>query len=52
MPDEPNEITEAGREVVELMGACGADPDDLETGRAADAALRRLERLLAAELTN
>lgn len=48
MSDELDEITEAGREVVELLGACGAAPDDLATARAAEAALLRLDRLLAA----
>lgn len=42
------EIAVAGREVVEMLGACAAAPDDLETGRAADNALRRLDQLLAA----
>lgn len=49
MPEELDEIAAAGGEVVDLLGACAADPDDLETGRAADAALRRLDRLLAAD---
>jgi hypothetical protein len=44
----PDEIAAAGREVVDLLGACAAAPDDLETGRAADDALLRLDRLLAA----
>lgn len=44
----PDEITAAGQEVVELLGACGADPDDLATAHAADDALMRLEQLLAA----
>jgi hypothetical protein len=48
MPDEPDEIAAAGREVVDMLGACAAAPDDVATGRAADAALMRLERLLAA----
>ena len=30
------------------IGACAAAPDDVETGRAADDALRNLEQLLAA----
>jgi hypothetical protein len=47
MPDEPDEITVAGRAVVDMLGACGAAPDDVATGQAADAALTRLERLLA-----
>ena len=48
MPDEPDEIAVAGREVVDMLGACAAAPDDRQTGRAADEALMRLERLLAA----
>lgn len=48
MPDEPDEIAVAGSEVVDMLGACAAAPDDVETGRAANAALRRLESLLAA----
>jgi hypothetical protein len=43
-----DEIDAAGRKVVELLGACAVAPDDIETGRAADDALRSLERLLAA----
>jgi hypothetical protein len=49
MPDELDEIAAAGREVVDMLGACAAAPDDLETGRAADAALLKLDRLLAAD---
>jgi hypothetical protein len=52
MPDEPDEIAAAGRRVVELLAACAAGPDDTETGRTADDALRDLERLLAARPTN
>jgi len=58
MPSSPEEITApnlpgptaaaAGRKVVEMLGACAAAPDDIETGLAADEALRNLERLLAA----
>jgi len=48
MPDEPDEIAAAGRKIVDLLGACAAAPDDIQTGRAADDALRNLERLLAA----
>lgn len=48
MPDEPDEITVAGQRVVEMLGACAADPDDVAVGRAADDALSRLEQLLAA----
>jgi hypothetical protein len=48
MPDEPDEITAAGRKVVEMLGACAAAPDDEATGRAADDALRDLELLLVA----
>jgi len=44
----PDEIAAAGREVVEMLGACGAAPDDVETGRAADEALLRLEQAIAA----
>jgi acyl carrier protein len=44
----PDEIAAAGAEVVEMLGACAADPDDLETARAADEALMRLEQVLAA----
>jgi hypothetical protein len=43
----PDEIAAAGREVVDMLGACAAAPDDLETGRAADDALLKLDRLLA-----
>ena len=49
--DEPEVITAAGREVVEMLGACAAAPDDVETGRAADDALMKLEQLLAGEGT-
>jgi hypothetical protein len=44
----PEEIAAAGNEVVEMLGACAADPDDQQIGRAADEALRRLEQALAA----
>jgi hypothetical protein len=44
----PDEIAAAGGEVVEMLGACAAAPDDLEIGRAADEALMRLEQVLAA----
>ncbi len=44
----PDEIAAAGQKVVEMLGACAAAPDDLETGRAADEALMRLDHLLAA----
>jgi hypothetical protein len=47
----PDEIAAAGSEVVEMLGACAAAPDDLETGRAADEALMRLEQVLAAGST-
>lgn len=47
-PDQADEIAAAGRKIVELLGACAAAPDDIETGRAADDALRNLEQLLAA----
>ena len=43
-----DEITAAGRKVVDMLGRCAAAPDDVETGRAADDALRKLEQLLAA----
>jgi hypothetical protein len=43
-----DEIAAAGQAVVEMLGACAAAPDDVETGRAADEALLKLERLLAA----
>jgi hypothetical protein len=43
----PDEIAAAGSEVVEMLGACAAAPDDIETGRAADDALMRLEQLLS-----
>jgi hypothetical protein len=43
-----DEIDAAGRKVVELLGACAVAPDDLQTGQAADDALRNLERLLTA----
>ncbi len=42
-----DEIAAAGQEVVDMLGACAAAPDDLATGQAADEALRRLEQLLA-----
>ena len=42
----PDEIAAAGREVVDLLGACAAAPDDMPTGQAADDALRHLDRLL------
>jgi hypothetical protein len=48
MTNESEEITAAGAKVVEMLGACAADPDDLEVGRAADEALKELDRLLAA----
>lgn len=49
MTDEiATEIATAGQEVVEMLGACAAAPDDLATGQAADEALRRLEQLLTA----
>jgi hypothetical protein len=44
----PDEIAAAGREVVDMLGACAAAPDDRATGRAADEALMRLEQALAA----
>lgn len=47
----PDEIAAAGREVVEMLGACAAAPDDPETGRAADEALMRLEQALTAGST-
>jgi hypothetical protein len=47
----PDEIAAAGSEVVEMLGACAAAPDDTETGQAADDALMRLEQLLAAGST-
>lgn len=43
-----DEIAAAGSEVVEMLGACAADPDDPQIGRAADEALMRLEQALAA----
>lgn len=46
MPSNPDEIAATGRKVVEMLGACAAAPDDIETARAADDALRNLERLL------
>lgn len=46
MSAEPDEIAAAGRTVVEMLGACSAAPDDAAVGRAADDALRNLERLL------
>ena len=45
----PDEIAAAGAEVVELLGACAAAPDDLETAKAADNALSDLERLLVTD---
>jgi len=48
MPDLSHEIAAAGRKVVELLGACAMAPDDTQTGRAADEALRDLDLLLAA----
>jgi hypothetical protein len=47
----PDEIAAAGRVLVEMLGACAAAPDDLETGRVADEALMRLEQVLAASPT-
>jgi hypothetical protein len=47
-----DEIDAAGSKVVELLGACAVAPDDIQTGRAADDALRDLERLLAAGLAD
>ena len=46
MPHELDEIADCGRKVVDLLGACAAAPDDVATGRAADDALRALDRLL------
>lgn len=46
-----DEIAAAGHEVVEMLGACGAAPDDVEIGQAADEALLRLEQLLAETTT-
>lgn len=46
----PDQITEAGSKVVEMLGACAEAPDDMATARAADEALSDLERLLAAQL--
>jgi hypothetical protein len=46
MPHELDEIADCGRKVVDLLGACAAAPDDMATGRAADAALRVLDQLL------
>lgn len=43
----PDEIAVAGNEVVELLGACAAAPDDPATAQAADDALIRLEQLLS-----
>lgn len=43
-----NEIATAGQRVFELFAACAADPDDIEVGKAADAALRELDGLLTA----
>lgn len=43
-----NEIATTGQRVFELFAACAADPDDIEVGKAADAALRELDGLLAA----
>lgn len=43
-----NDIKSAGQRVFELFGACGGNPDDIEIGRAADEALRGLDRLLIA----
>lgn len=42
-----DEIEAAERKIVELLGACAVAPDDRETARAADDALRELDRLLA-----
>ncbi|MDG9703205.1 hypothetical protein [Streptomyces sp. DH37] len=39
-------IDAVGQRVFELFGAVAAAPDDRETGRAADEALRELDRLL------
>jgi acyl carrier protein len=48
MPSK-DEIDAARRTVVELLGACAVSPDDVQTGRAADDALRNLDRLLTAD---
>jgi hypothetical protein len=42
------DITSAGQRVFELFSSCAANPDDTGIGRAADAALRELDRLLIA----
>jgi len=42
----PDEIAAAGRTVIDMLAACSAAPDDADVGRAADDALRTLERLL------
>jgi hypothetical protein len=43
------EITRAGERLFELFGACGAAPDDVAAGQAADQALRHLDALLEAD---
>ena len=40
------QINAAGEKVFEMFGACGAAPDDVAVGRAADEALEHLETLL------
>lgn len=48
MPDMlDNEIATAGQRIFELFAACAANPDDVETGEAANEALREMDRLLA-----
>lgn len=50
MSGTPQERIDAvGQRVFELFGAVAAAPDDEETGRAADEALRELDRLLDGE---
>ncbi len=48
MPEQPEQIAEAGRKLVGMLGACAAAPDDVAIGQAADNALNELEQLLAA----
>lgn len=41
-----NEIAAAGQRIFELFAACAGNPDDAQTGEAADQALREMDRLL------
>jgi 3'-phosphoadenosine 5'-phosphosulfate (PAPS) 3'-phosphatase len=45
-----DQVAAAGQQVFELFAACAAAPDDESVGQAADEALRRLEKLLLAQV--